>query len=119
MTFEKYCEDGKLAYQVCADDGEVVFYPRVISPKSCSPNLEWRVSSGLGTVYASTTVHKRSQDPYNVSMIELDDGFRMMSSVTDIEPDQVKIGMRVAVRMERTDEERPPLPVFVAAEEGT
>ena len=37
--------------------GRAVFYPRVLCPFTGSDKLEWRVSKGLGTVYATTVVH--------------------------------------------------------------
>jgi uncharacterized protein len=115
-TFVEYCKKGQLAYQYSVDDKKAVFFPRVIAPVSGSTNLEWRVSDGLGTVYATTVVHARDTAPYNVALIDVDDGFRMMSRVEDIDPMQVKIGMRVKVRMHPGDEKQPPYPVFVPAE---
>ena len=115
-TYLDFCKRGQLAYQVCTDDNSVVFYPRVVSPKTASPNLEWKTSAGLGTVYATTTVHQRDQAPYNVALINVDEGFRMMSRVEDIDSDQVKVGMRVKVRMLPGNEKQPPYPVFVPLE---
>ena len=88
----------------------------MIAPGSGSTNLEWRVSKGLGTVHATTVVHAKDTKPYNVALIDVDEGFRMMSRVEDIDPMQVKIGMRVRVRMFPGDEKQPPYPVFVPAE---
>lgn len=113
----QHCERGELAYQFCPDDGTVVFYPRVISPTSGSPNLEWKISKGLGTVYAFTTVHRRGEEPYNISLIDIDEGFRMMSRIYDVSPDKVKIGMRVKTRMSRDDQNRA-YPVFVPTDES-
>ena len=110
--FREYCEKGELAYQIDADGGWVVFYPRAVAPETASPNLEWRVSKGLGTVYATTTMHRRGEDPYDISMVELDEGFKMMSRVESIDPMDVKIGMRVKVRMIPGTEEQPIYPVF-------
>lgn len=109
---------GELAYQVCTDDGSVVFYPRVVAPKSGSPNLEWRVLKGLGTVHATTVVHQKDTAPYNVALIDLDEGFRMMSRVERIDPMQVKIGMRVKFRVIPATEKDAPLPVFDPVEGG-
>lgn len=117
-AYVEFCKRGKLAYQICTDDGAVVFYPRVICPKTASPNLEWRVSSGLGTVYTMTTIHRRDRAPYNVSMIELNEGFRMMSRVEDADPGEVRIGMRVRMHMHPGDDEQHPYPIFVPAEGG-
>ena len=120
-TFLEHCKKGELAYQVCADDGKSVFYPRVAAPGSGSTNLEWRVSKGLGTVYATTVVYYKDEKPLNVALIDLDEGFRMMSRVEDIDAVQVKIGMRVQVRMRPGDEKQPPYPVFapLLPEEGS
>lgn len=120
-TYVEHCSRGELAYQVCTDDGRVVFFPRAVAPVSGSPNLEWRVSRGLGTVYATTVVYYRNEPPLNVALIDLDEGFRMMSRVEDIDPLQVKIGMRVRLRMHPGEGEQPPYPVFVpvAPEEGS
>ena len=51
-AFIEHCKQGQLAYQYCTDNDKAVFFPRVIAPGSGSPNLEWRVSKGLGTVHA-------------------------------------------------------------------
>src|SRR5262245_24887564 len=117
-TYLEYCKNGELAYQVCTDDGSPVFYPRVVAPKTGSPNLEWRVSKGLGTVYATTVVYNRDQPPHNVVLVDVDEGFRMMSRVEDIDPMEVKIGMRVKVRIHPGDEKQPPYPVFTPAGGG-
>ena len=109
----EHCRKGELAYQVCTDDGSAVFFPRAVAPGTASPNLEWRVSKGLGTVYATTVVYPKGQPPYNVALIDVDEGFRMMSRVEDIDPLAVKIGMRVKVRMHPGDDKQPPYPVFV------
>jgi len=117
-AYQEYCKQGVLAYQYCPDDGTAVFYPRLLSPVSGSPNLEWRISKGLGTVYATTTVHGKvkEQAPYNVAIIELDEGYRMMSRVEDIPSRDVKIGMRVRARMHRDDKDQV-YPVFTPVEE--
>jgi len=114
--FIEHCKRGELAYQVCTDDGTPVFYPRVVAPKTGNPNLQWRVSKGLGTVHATTVVHNRDAPPHNVALIDVDEGFRMMSRVEDIDPMQVRIGMRVKVRIHPGDDKQPPYPVFVPAE---
>ena len=115
-AYQEYLKRGVLAYQFCPDDGTAIFYPRLVSPVSGSTNLEWRISKGLGTVHAVTTVHRRDEEPYNVSIIELDEGYRMMSRVEGVAPKDVKIGMRVRMRMNRQNENEP-YPVFVPSEE--
>lgn len=113
----EHVRKGDLAYQV-TPDGAPVFYPRVVVPGTANPDLEWRVSKGLGTVYATTVVYSKNEPPLNVALIDLDEGFRMMSRVEEIDPLQVKIGLRVKVKMHPGDEKQPPYPVFTPAGGG-
>jgi len=114
-VYIEHCKKGELAYQVTADR-KPVFFPRIAAPVT-GGKLEWRVSRGLGTVHATTVVHgAKDTKPWNVALIDLDEGFRMMSRVEDIDPMQVKIGMRVKVRMTTGDEKQPPYPVFTSVE---
>ena len=115
--FREHCARGELAYQV-APDGSPIFYPRVMAPGSGSTDLEWKVSQGLGTVYATTTLYPRGGDPYDVSLIDLDEGYRMMSRVEGIDPETVQIGMRVKVRMIPGSDNEAPYPVFDPAEDA-
>src|SRR5690349_12567790 len=96
-TYLEYAKKGELAYQVA--DGKAIFYPRVMAPRSGNGNVEWRVSKGLGTVYATTVVYYKNEQPLNIALIDMDEGFRLMSRVEDVDAMQVKIGMRVKVRM--------------------
>lgn len=111
--FLEHVRKGELAYQVSG--GKSVFYPRVAAPKTGAADLEWRVSRGLGTVYGTTVVYYRNEPPLNVALIDLDEGFRMMSRVEGIDPLEVKIGQRVQVKMHPGDEKQPPYPVFTPA----
>jgi len=117
VEYKNFCKQGKLAYQFFPDSGSVIFHPRILDPKSGSDNFEWKFSKGLGTVYASTTVHRKKDHIYNVSLIDVDEGFRMMSRIEDIESDLVKPGMRVRMRM-ATNEAGESYPVFIPLEEA-
>ena len=115
-TYLDHLENGELAYQFSPQAGRAVFYPRILCPFTGSAQLEWKVSAGLGTVYATTVVHPQEGAPYNVALIDCDEGFRLMSRVEDIAPDKVAIGLRVRFRVHRPGGEEPPCPVFVPAE---
>ena len=116
-TYQAHLERGELAYQWSPEANRAVFYPRVICPFTGSERLEWRVSAGLGTVYATTVVHPaREGAPYNVALIDCDEGFRLMSRVEDIAPETVRIGMRVRFRVHRPVGDDPPYPVFTPLE---
>lgn len=115
--YQAHLDKGELAYQWSPAAGRAVFYPRVVCPYSGSTALEWRVASGVGTVYATTVTHPfQSGEPYNVALIDCDEGFRLMSRVEDIDPMAVKIGMRVRFRVHRPGGDAAPYPVFTPAE---
>jgi uncharacterized OB-fold protein len=115
-TYLAYLEKGELAYQFSPDANAAIFYPRVICPITGNDNLEWRTSKGMGTVHATTVVSPQKGDPYNVALIDIDEGFRMMSRVEDIAPLEVRIGMRVKFRVHPSEGDEPPYPVFTPAE---
>jgi hypothetical protein len=115
-TYIAHLERGELAYQYSPEAKKAVFYPRVICPFTGSESLEWRVSKGLGTVYATTVVHPAEGKPFNVALVDCDEGFRLMSRVEDIAPEQVKIGQRVRLRVHKPEGEDTPYPVFTPAE---
>lgn len=98
---EKHYHDqlaqGNFLIQRCCDCSKSIFFPRMVCPNCGSDELEWYAPSGKGTVY-STTVIRRKPDAggdYNVALIDLDEGPRMMAHVEGIAPDEVKIGQKV------------------------
>ncbi|GAB1575309.1 Zn-ribbon domain-containing OB-fold protein [Bordetella petrii] len=114
--YVRHLRAGQLAYQFSPAAGRAVFFPRVRCPYSGQDCLEWRISAGLGTVYSTSVVYPRKGDPYNVALIDLDEGFRMMSRVVLADPARVAIGQRVrfqAVAEEGLDD---PIPVFTLLE---
>ncbi len=113
IIYRLHLERGKLGYQRCAECSAAVFYPRVLCPVCGSRALEWRESAGRGTVYATTAVHSRNRDPRNVVLVDLDEGFRMMSRVEGVPAAEVEIGARVRFPLRRGDE---PVAVFVREE---
>lgn len=114
--YAAHCRAGRLAYQFDTQTQRAVFHPRV-EPRPDEPRLEWRISRGLGTVHATTTVYRGGSPSHNVALIDLDEGFRMMSRVEDIAPMDVRIGMRVQLRMSAGTELLPPQPVFTVVPE--
>jgi uncharacterized OB-fold protein len=114
--YQSYLDKGELAYQWSPAAARAVFYPRLVCPFTGSTTLEWRVSKGLGTVHATTVTHPLQGEPYNVVLIDCDEGFRLMSRVENIDPMEVRIGMRVRFRVHRPAGEEPAYPVFVPAE---
>lgn len=116
-TYRERLGEGVLAYQRCDSCGAALFHPRVICTECGSGQLTWRESSGLGAVYSTSTIFERDADPYAVTLVDVDEGFRMMSTVVGVPAERVRIGMRVRARIERGDEATEPRPVFEPAPE--
>lgn len=110
----------KLTYQQCNDCNSVVFYPRAHCPACGSANLSWRDSKGEGVVYTYSVVRQNRMPAfaelgaYSVAYIDLDEGFRMFSTVVGVDDPttEIQIGMRVKVDFEEQDEGEYPIPVF-------
>ena len=111
------CARGELLVQRCVSCGHRQFYPRWCCT-ACGGDVEWTVGSGRGTVYTFTIIRQnhaepfRSELPYVVAMIELAEGPRVMSNVTDIDPEIVTIGLPVEVHFAASDDGSVHLPFF-------
>ncbi|MDO9450509.1 MAG: Zn-ribbon domain-containing OB-fold protein [Rugosibacter sp.] len=118
-VFAAFLADGRFMLQQCDDCKKHVFYPRVLCPHCGSPKLAWQPASGQGTVYSTTVVRRKPEQggDYNVVLVDLSEGPRMMSRVDGISPHEVAIGM--AVRATIIDEpKKGKLLVFTPAQGG-
>jgi uncharacterized OB-fold protein len=101
--YEAALAQGRLEIQHCTSCNAHVFYPRQVCPHCASTALQWVQPSGLGTVYASTTVCVNPKNTYDVTLIDLDEGVRMMSRVSNRPAGGVPIGLRVKARVDQAD----------------
>jgi uncharacterized OB-fold protein len=92
---------GRFEIQKCAACGSHVFYPRVLCPHCGGDRLDWVAPSGRGTVYSTTVVRRKPADggDYNIVLVDLAEGVRLMSRVAGLAPGEVKIGMPVKARI--------------------
>ncbi len=107
---------GELRYQECLDCHQAIFFPRSVCPNCLSQKLEWRKSAGRGEVYAFTVVHRPpsafvERVPYVVALVNLEEGFRVMTNVVECPVEQVRVGMKVQVVFGQGVEGQP-LPYF-------
>ncbi|HSV44411.1 MAG TPA: OB-fold domain-containing protein [Ramlibacter sp.] len=106
QAFHQHALDaGRFLIQRCGECGKHVYFPRPSCPYCGSPSLEWTAPAGNGTVYAATTVRRKPADggDLNVSLIEMDEGVRLMSRVDNLPAEQVRIGQRVKARVQVKD----------------
>jgi uncharacterized OB-fold protein len=121
-AFWEATREQRYLVQWCASCSTPIFYPREACP-SCltSDALEWKESTGKGTVHAVSVQHRpgnpamTDQVPYVVALVDLDAGaadatIRVMSNVVNCGPEQVRIGDPVDLVWEvLTDGRRLPL----------
>lgn len=112
-TFRGHLRRGELAFPYSLEAQRAFFFPRLACPYTGSERIEWRVSRGLGTVYATTWIRPRDGDAYNVALVDVDEGFRLMTRIEGVAPESVAIGTRVRVRIHEAPGEETPYPVFV------
>ncbi len=95
---------GELRFVRCAACGQPDF-PAAPHCRSCLQNaLEWQVSKGHGSLYSYTIVWRPVTPdfttPYAPAVVELDEGYSMMTNLVGLDTDEIRIDMRVAVQFE-------------------
>lgn len=108
-VYQALLDRGVFALATCTRCDRAHFSPRVVCPYCGSDALGWRQSRGLGVIYSTSTIEPRGGQPYAVVLVDLDDGPRLMSNVVGMPADQVRIGMRVKVRIGTPDDRAVPL----------
>ena len=97
--------EGRFLIQRCQDCARHIYFPRELCPHCGSVAVSLVAPSGLGTVYSTSVVRRKPADggDYNVALIDLDEGVRLMSKVEQLAPDAVTIGLRVRARVEQRE----------------
>jgi len=104
--FYAHCGRGELRFQRCRDCGAWRHVPREMCAGCGSWRWEWARSSGRGRVFSWTVVvralHPAFRDacPYAPAVIEMDEGVRIVSQVTDCPPERLAIDLPVEVVFE-------------------
>jgi len=111
-AYEAYLAGGRFMIQRARATGDYVFWPKVTAASGAT-DLEWVEARGTGSIYA-ITVNRTRTGSWNVALIELDEGVRMMSTLPDVET--AEIGARVKARIEHTND--GPRVVFELIGEG-
>ena len=109
--------NNQLLLQHCKSCGRYRFPPQHLCPNCWSEDVEWLPVSGKGEVYTFAIARQairpdwRDKVPYVVALVQLDEGPKIFSNVIDCAPENVEIGMKVAVTFEHVTEEMA-LPKF-------
>jgi uncharacterized OB-fold protein len=92
---------GKLRMQKCGTCGHIRYPISHCCPKCLSLNFTWTDLSGRGEVFSYVVFHQlynkafEKDIPYNVALVQLEEGPRMYSNVVGVNNDAVKVGDKV------------------------
>lgn len=90
-----------LVSQKCRQCGHRWLPPSSACPHCLSDEYEWTPLSGQGVIYTWTLVqrqyHPGYPPPYNVAIVELDEGVRILTNIVGGDPAGIHIGDRVSV----------------------
>lgn len=107
--FWQAAREGRLLIQRNPVSGQVQWYPRPYCLDDWNVVPEWIEASGKATLYSFTVIPRSDIEevpaPYVLAIVELEEGARMGATVTDVDPDEVKIGMALEVVFVPLDEE--------------
>lgn len=107
---------GELSVQRCDDCRELRYPPALRCPVCLSDKWAWTPLSGRGEVLSYIVIHQKynaawaDRVPYNVAIIQLDEGPRMISNVLPLSGADINVGMPVQVVFE--DEDGVAVPRF-------
>ncbi len=78
-----------------------VFYPRLLAPGTLADDLDWREIDGAGALYTFTVARRPTGPPWIdavpqlLAVVQWDAGPRISTELVDIDPSDIRIGMRV------------------------
>jgi uncharacterized OB-fold protein len=90
----------RLVGEICERCGARIFPPRDVCPECEAPAKTPVVFSGRGEVYSYSTVYHPPRGfeefaPYTVALVRLEEGPMVTAQLTDVDADQVRVGMPV------------------------
>ncbi len=114
--FWEACQRQELCLQRCDDCGHYRFPPSLVCPRCTSLKAQWVKASGRATIHTFEITHKplypARDPPYNVAIVELEEGPRMHTSIVGSSHEEIRIGMPVEVVFEKVEGQDWYLPRF-------
>jgi uncharacterized OB-fold protein len=101
--FYEFCKRHELRFQRCTGCAAWRHVPRDMCAKCGSFEWEWARSSGKGKLFSWTTAIQpmmpqfKDLVPYSPAIVELEEGVRIVSWLTDVKPDELALGMPLEV----------------------
>ena len=94
----------------CTQCGSLFFPPQQICRNCKSRELQTYAFAGRGKIYTYSVVYNaplqfKEYVPYIVALIDLDEGPRITAQLTDVDPQDVKIGAAVEMIIRKINQE--------------
>jgi uncharacterized OB-fold protein len=102
---------GELRMQRCGDCGHVRFPPSILCARCLSDKSDWIRLSGRGKVFSWIVIHQSQHPafnpdaPYNVAIVELEEGPRLHTNLVDVDNAEIHIDMPVEVVFDKVNDE--------------
>jgi uncharacterized OB-fold protein len=108
----------RLVVQRCEACGRWRWPPQLACPECLSESATWDDTSGTGTLYSYSVVHRgvdRARFPgtYVLAIVELDEGVHLLTNLVDCNPSALAIGARVHVVYQPLDDDFTVYPFTV------
>lgn len=100
---------GKLVLWQCVSCGACYVLPVEVCAQDLGASFTTRQASGRGVVYTFAVVHHvygpqyEDRVPYNIAVIQLEEGPRFSSTIRGVENEDIRVGMPVEVFFEEVD----------------
>jgi uncharacterized OB-fold protein len=114
MNIPRYWRSESTRYglvgETCRACGQAIFPPRDICPHCTEVSQDVHPFAGKGQVYSYSTVYDApagftEQQPYTVALVKLEEGPLVAAQLTDVESEDVRLGMPVEMVTRKIREE--------------
>lgn len=107
--FYGFVNQGKLMAARCKNCGKIMLPPRPICSNCYSRDLEWIELKREGRLLTYTVIHVAPPQlqplvPYAVGIVELENSLKLPGIIRGIQPERLRIGMKLAVDFEQKPE---------------
>jgi len=113
--FWEAAAEQRLVAQRCGDCGRLRHPPRPMCPQCHSLSIEVVPLSGRGSLYSYSVLHHPQHPAFDypvlAALVDLEEGVRLVSNLTGVEPADIRIGMPLEVDFEAR-EGGTSVPVF-------
>jgi uncharacterized OB-fold protein len=110
--------DRQLLVQRCPACGNVQLYPRATCTSCGATELDWAPAGGTATLHTFTIARRPTHpafdgaEPYVIAIVELAEGPRITGNVVGCPPEEVRIGMPLALTWDEPGEDGIRLPLW-------